>query len=106
MQYKWFTGAVALACATTLAPMTPVAATASPATWAGAAAAASTPRCATSGLVIWLDTQGSGAAGSTYYRIELTNLSGHTCTLVGYPRVAAVNLGGHQLVALEIWLDS
>ncbi|HME03554.1 MAG TPA: DUF4232 domain-containing protein [Solirubrobacteraceae bacterium] len=97
MQYKWFTGAVALACATTLAPMTPVAATASPATWAGAAAAASTPRCATSGLVIWLDTQGSGAAGSTYYRIELTNLSGHTCTLVGYPRVAAVNLGGHQL---------
>jgi len=100
MRPKRFSGVVALACAATLAPMAAVAATASPATRAGAAAAASTPRCATSGLVIWLDTQGSGAAGSIYYRVELTNLSGHTCTLVGYPRVAAVNLGGHQLGVL------
>ena len=57
----------------------------------------STPRCATSGLVVWLDTQGSGAAGSIYYRLKLTNLSGHACTLIGYPRVAAVSLRGRQL---------
>ncbi len=58
---------------------------------------ASTPRCATAGLVIWLDTQGNGAAGSIYYHLRLTNLSGHSCTLRGYPGVSAVNLAGHQL---------
>lgn len=61
------------------------------------AAAAAAPRCSSSGLVVWLNTQGSGAAGSIYYRLELTNLSGRTCTLRGYPGVSAVNLGGHQL---------
>jgi hypothetical protein len=29
--------------------------------------------------------------------IELTNLSGHTCTLDGFPGVAAVNLAGRRL---------
>jgi hypothetical protein len=46
---------------------------------------------------VWLDTQGNGAAGSVFYKIEFTNLSGHTCRLRGYPGVSAVNLGGHQL---------
>lgn len=55
------------------------------------------PTCATSGLVAWLDTQGNGTLGSVYYNLELTNLSGHKCTLVGYPGVSAVNLAGHQL---------
>ncbi|HEY5318726.1 MAG TPA: DUF4232 domain-containing protein [Solirubrobacteraceae bacterium] len=59
--------------------------------------AASTPKCATSGLVVWLDTQGNGTAGSTYYTLEFTNLSGHTCTLGGYAGVSAVDLAGHQL---------
>jgi len=64
----------------------------------GAAASnSSPPPCSTSGLVIWLDTNGSGAAGSVYYRVELTNLSGHPCTLSGYPRVVAVNLHGKQI---------
>jgi hypothetical protein len=62
-----------------------------------APAAASTPKCATSGLVVWLDTQGNGAAGSIFYTLEFTNLSGHTCTLSGYPGVSAVDLAGHQL---------
>ena len=53
------------------------------------AGAARAPRCATSGLVVWLDTQGDGAAGSIYYKLELTNLSRHTCTLLGYPGVSA-----------------
>jgi Domain of unknown function (DUF4232) len=58
---------------------------------------ASTPRCATSQLVVWLDTQGNGAAGSITYDVEFTNLSGHRCTLFGYPGVSAVNLAGSQL---------
>ena len=86
--------AAALACAATLAP---VAALVGPASAAAPARAATTPRCATSGLVVWLDTEGNGTAGSIYYTLELTNLSGHTCTLFGYPGVSAVGLGGHQL---------
>lgn len=58
---------------------------------------ASSPSCATRGLVVWLDTQGSGAAGSSFYRVELTNLSGRACTLSGYPRVLAVDLSGRTL---------
>lgn len=64
---------------------------------AHARTAAGPARCATSGLVVWLDTQGSGAAGSSYYMLKLTNLSGHTCTLIAYSGVSAVNLRGHQL---------
>jgi hypothetical protein len=60
---------------------------------------ASAPACATSGLVVWLNTNGNGAAGSIYYTLEFTNLSGHSCTLSGYPGVSAVNLSGHQIGA-------
>lgn len=69
----------------------------STATGAPSASLASAPRCAGSGLVVWLDTQGNGTAGSIYYQLELTNLSGRTCTLRGYPGVSAVGLGGRQL---------
>ena len=62
-----------------------------------APASAAPPRCATSGLVVWLDTQGNGAAGSVYYELMLTNLSGHACTLAGYPGVSAVDLTGRRL---------
>jgi hypothetical protein len=86
-------GAAATAWAAALAAL---AATSSPAA-PRATAAASAPRCATSGLVVWLDTQGSGAAGSIYYELKLTNLSGHACTIRGYPGVSAVNLPGHRL---------
>jgi Protein of unknown function (DUF4232) len=82
-------GTAAIACAALFA------ASASPT--APAAAAAGTPMCATSGLVVWLNTQGNGAAGSVYYTLELTNLSGHACTLFGYPGVSAVDLRGRQL---------
>ena len=63
------------------------------------ASGASTPKCGTSGLVIWLDTNGNGSAGHIEYNLEFTNLSGHKCTLNGYPRVAGINLAGHQLGA-------
>lgn len=62
------------------------------------AADAVAQRCDTSGLVVWLNTGGGGgAAGSSYFNLEFTNLSGHTCTLDGYPGVSAVNLVGRRL---------
>ena len=62
------------------------------------AAGAGTPACATSGLVVWLDTQpGGAAAGSTYVTLDFTNFSGHACSLSGYPGVSAVSLAGRQL---------
>jgi hypothetical protein len=78
------------------AALVPAAAMAAPgaATLAGHA---TTPACATSGLDVWLDTQGQGAAGTIYYQLNFTNLSGGTCTLFGYPGVSATDLGGTQL---------
>jgi hypothetical protein len=87
-------GAAAIACAAVLIPVAALAATSSP---AAPAASASAPRCATSGLVVWMDTQGGGAAGSVYYTLEFTNLSGHACTLRGSPGVSAVSLSGRPL---------
>ncbi|HEY5265665.1 MAG TPA: DUF4232 domain-containing protein [Acidimicrobiales bacterium] len=55
------------------------------------------PACTTTNLVVWLNTSGSGAAGSTYYRINFTNISAHSCTLTGYPGVSAISQAGIQL---------
>ncbi len=55
------------------------------------------PRCTTAQLVVWLDTTGSGAAGSSYYNLEFTNLSAHSCSLIGYPGVSAMSVAGQQL---------
>jgi hypothetical protein len=82
----------AVACAAALAP---TAALASPGQ--AVATSSNTPACVTSGLDVWLNTQGSGAAGHTYYFLNFTNLSGSTCTLYGYPGVSAVTLTGTQL---------
>jgi len=93
---KRLTSAVAVACAGLLAAAVTLAATALP------AAAAGTPACTSSGLVVWWDTSGSGTAGSTYYGLQLTNVSGHTCSLSGYPGVSGVDLSGHQLGSAAI----
>ena len=61
------------------------------------AATAGTPACSASSLVVWLDTQGSGAAGSSFYELQFTNLSRRSCRLAGYPGVSAVDLGGRQV---------
>jgi hypothetical protein len=53
--------------------------------------------CPTAALVIWLDTMGDGTAGSIYYKLEFTNLSGRACSLFGFPGVSAADLGGHPL---------
>jgi hypothetical protein len=64
-----------------------------------AGAAASKP-CSSSGLVIWAGEEPGGAtAGSVYYRIEFTNLSGSSCTVAGYPQVSAVDLHGKRIGA-------
>jgi len=89
-------GALTAACGAALAPLAVLAAMSSSAVPA-VTAAATVPGCSTSGLVVWLNTQGNGTAGSIYYTLEFTNLSGRTCTLQGYPGVSAVNLGGVQL---------
>src|SRR5437899_464512 len=58
----------------------------------------SVPRCTAAGLVVWLASEpGGGAAGSTYYSLRFTNLSGRRCTLRGYPGISAVDLRGRQL---------
>jgi len=61
------------------------------------ASAAPTRECATSGLVVWLNTVGNGAAGSSYYDLNFTNLSAHACTLTGYPGVSGVSLTNRQV---------
>jgi Domain of unknown function (DUF4232) len=67
-------------------------------------AAAGTPRCATSRLRISVGTAASAAASTaasalrvTRYRLEFTNVSGVTCTLSGYPEVAAYRGDGAQI---------
>ena len=60
-------------------------------------ASPATPACETPGLVIWLNTDGDAAAGSTFFHLEFTNLSGHACTLNGIPFIQAVNLRGQQV---------
>lgn len=92
------TGVAALACAAALAPAAALAASGSPAT-----ATAAATRCPVSGLVVWMDTPGSGAAGSVYYTLMFTNLSGRTCTLNGHPGVSAASLGGHQVGSPAAW---
>jgi hypothetical protein len=64
---------------------------------ASQAAPATTPRCGNSAVRAWLGVPGDGAAGSFYYQLELSNISGHTCTLYGYPGVSAAGPGGVQM---------
>jgi hypothetical protein len=92
-------GAAALACAAVLAPVATLTASASPAT---PAATAATPRCATAGLVIWMTTDGA-AAGTAFYTLNFTNLSGHACTLDGHPGVVAASLRGRNLGSPATW---
>jgi Protein of unknown function (DUF4232) len=83
-----------LACAAALAPAAAFAATTS----APHHATAGVPRCATSGLVVWLNVPpGNDYAGGAFYYLEFNNQSGHACTLRGSPGVSAVSLSGRPL---------
>src|SRR5262249_54609897 len=62
------------------------------------AAAATVLSSATAALVVWLDTEGADhAAGSSYDKLAFTNLSGHACSLQGFPGVSAAGITGRQL---------
>ncbi len=67
-------------------------------------ATASIPRCSASDLGVWLAVdQGNGTAGTSYYPLEFTNLSHHTCYLYGYPGVSALARNGNQLGSPADW---
>jgi hypothetical protein len=67
-------------------------------------ASATVPACTASALGAWVAVdQGNGAAGSIYYPLEFTNLSGHTCTLRGFPGVSAIDRSGKQLGSSAAW---
>lgn len=92
-------GAAAITCTAALAAV--AALTAMP--WPASAATAGPPGCPASGLVVWMDTEGSVAAGSVFYTLMFTNLSGHACTLYGHPGVSAVGLSGRQVGSPAAW---
>jgi len=70
---------------------------------AASASPAAPPTCTAGNLgggnlAIWVDAdRGNGAAGTIFYPLSFTNVSGKTCTLHGYPGVSAVNSSGKQL---------
>jgi hypothetical protein len=66
--------------------------------------AASAPACTAFGLGVWVAVgQGNGAAGTIFYPLEFTNLSGHTCSLFGFPGVSAIGNHGNQLGSSANW---
>jgi hypothetical protein len=91
---RLITAGAAIVGALMLAPAIALASAGSPARPGGAAV---TPVCQTPGLVIWLDTDGRVASGTAFFKLHITNLSGHACTLNGFPFLTAVNLTGHQV---------
>jgi hypothetical protein len=84
-----------------------IVATAAFATTASGAArvsADSVSACTAFDLGAWVAAgQGNGAAGTIYYPLEFTNVSGHTCWLFGFPGVSALNGQGHQLGSSANW---
>lgn len=79
------------------AVLIPAVALAAPGHPAHPARTAATPKCTTSNLRVWAGIPGDGSAGSVQYQLELSNISSHTCTLLGYPGVSATNAGGGQV---------
>lgn len=55
------------------------------------------PRCTDANTLVWLALAPNGAAGTSYYPVEFTNLGTASCVLFGYPGVSAVTKSGHQL---------
>src|ERR1700753_2652628 len=78
---RWATASLVAAAA-----VVPAASLASAAPRARSAAAAP---CSASQTQVWLgDGEGGGTAGTTYYPLELSNISHRACTLYGYPGVS------------------
>lgn len=96
--------AAAIASAAILLPglaLASSAGTAAPKTAAGprvavAPKAAALRTCSRSQLTSWLGVPGDATAGSTFYQLEISNISRRSCTLFGYPGVSAIR-AGHQV---------
>jgi hypothetical protein len=89
--------AASLAGASTIALVSVLTFAGAPTGLTPAGATTAVARCTTSELVVWLNTRGNGAAGSIYYDLEFTNLSGHSCSVDGFPGLSGVNLAGKRL---------
>ena len=87
--------AAILSCGISLVPAAALAAPARPA--APARAAAQARQCTAAHTVAWLGIPGSGAAGSTFYPLEFSNVGHHTCWLFGYPGVSAISSSGRRI---------
>jgi hypothetical protein len=64
------------------------------------AASVSSPPCAASALRVWVSASQGVAAGSSYYPIVFTNISGAACTLYGYPGVSFVAAAGGSQIGI------
>jgi Protein of unknown function (DUF4232) len=97
------TGTAVAALAITGVAFAATSASASPGSGAARVAAVVVPKCApalgqSGNVSAWVaDGQGNGAAGTIYYPLEFTNLSGHTCSMYGFPGVSAISRSGRQL---------
>lgn len=70
-------------------------------------AAASIPTCTAFDLGAWVAVgYGNGAAGTIYYPLEFTNLSGHACSLFGFPGVSAIDRQDRQLGSPANWIHT
>jgi len=49
------------------------------------------PACRSAQLTVWQAIPADGAAGSFYYQLEFSNVSRTTCSLFGFPGVAALD---------------
>ena len=58
------------------------------------------PPCATSALRVSVSASQGVAAGSSYYPIVFTNISGAACTLYGYPGVSFVAAAGGSQIGI------
>ena len=70
---------------------------------AASAAPAAVRECTSANLAVWISPDlANGAAGTIYYPLDFTNISNHTCFLVGWPGVSAVNGNLKQLGAAAV----
>jgi hypothetical protein len=82
---------------------------ASPGPGAARVASAAIPECTAAlgqdgNVSAWVaDGQGNGAAGTIYYPLEFTNLSGRACSMYGFAGVSAISRGGQQLGSPATW---
>jgi hypothetical protein len=73
------------------------------------AVSAAIPKCTAAlgqhgNVSAWVaDGQGNGSAGTIYYPLEFTNLSGRACSMYGFPGVSAISRTGKQLGSPAGW---